>query len=212
MLGPWEEHSYPGSGDKAGLRSGGSLYSEEEGIRANWPERGWESCSRLLPPVWAGPGWMAKLVVASAVASGQGQTLPQSTDAAVSERRGPVCGPDSEITPPPYLFPSLSAQLLLVVPPPFTPPTSPGQAPATAPPNNEDEGSGHSGFWIRTSFRPHEKNSMVTHLCQKHFRKENREQERSHVWMGLPEKQRPRVAPQPVTLALPGQDIPGQTH
>lgn len=37
--------------------------------------------------------------------SGQGQTLPQSTDAAVSERRGPVCGPDSEITPPPYLFP-----------------------------------------------------------------------------------------------------------
>ena len=67
--------------------------------------------------------------------------------------------------PPPHLFPSLSGQLLLMVPPHLTPPTSPGQAPATAPPNNEDQGSGHNGFWIRTSFCPHEKNSMVTHLC-----------------------------------------------
>ena len=159
-------HTYPGSGDKEGLRSGESLYSKEgEGIRANRPERGWESCFRLLPPVWAGPGWMAKLVVAMAPAPGQGQTLPQSTYAAVSEGRGPVCGRDSEITPPPHLFPSLSGQLLLMVPPHLTPPTSPGQAPATAPPNNEDQGSGHNGFWIRTSFCPHEKNSMVTHLC-----------------------------------------------
>ena len=89
-------HTYPGSGDKAGLRSGESLHSKEgEGIRANRPERGWESCFRLLPPVWAGPGWMAKLVVAMAPAPGQGQTLPQSTDAAVSEGRGPVCGRDT---------------------------------------------------------------------------------------------------------------------
>ena len=85
---------------------------------------------------------MAKLVVAMAPAPGQGQTLPQSTDAAVSEGRGPVCGRDSEITPPPHLFPSLSGQLLLMVPPHLTPPTSPGQAPATAPPNNEDQGGG----------------------------------------------------------------------
>lgn len=102
MLGPWEGPCCPGSGNKSGLRSGESLYSEEgEGIRANRQERGWESCSRLLPAVCAGPGWMAKLVVATAPASGQGQTLPQSRDAAVPEGRGPVCGQDSEITPPP---------------------------------------------------------------------------------------------------------------
>ena len=102
LLGPWEGPCYPGSGDKRGLRSGESLYSEEgEGIRANRQERGWESCSRLLPPVWAGQGWMAKLVVATTPASGQGKTLPQSRDAAVPEGRGPVCGRDSELTPPP---------------------------------------------------------------------------------------------------------------
>lgn len=125
FVGPLGGTRYPGSGDKGGLRSGESLYSEEaEGIRANRQERGWESCSRLLPPVWAGPGWMAKLVVAtgSGQASGQGQTLPQSRDAAVPEGRGPVCGRDSELTPPPtsslHYQGSSSSRLLLTSPHP----------------------------------------------------------------------------------------------
>lgn len=92
--------------------------------RRDQGERGWESCSRLLPPVWAGQGWMAKLVVAtgSGQASGQGQTLPQSRDAAVPEGRGPVCGRDSELTPPPtsslHYQGSSSSRFLLTSPHP----------------------------------------------------------------------------------------------
>lgn len=153
MLGPWEEHFYPGSGDKAGLREWGEpVLRGRKGSGPTGQRGGWESCSRLLPPVWAGPGWMAKLVVASALAirsganhSPRAQMLPFSN--------GPVCGPVSEITSP-YLFPhyqySSSPWFLL-----STPTHQPWSGPSlTAPPNNEGEGSGHSGFWIRTSFRP----------------------------------------------------------
>lgn len=101
LLGPWEGPCYPGSGDKRALRSGESLYSEEgEGIRANRQERLGELFQ--TPPScvgWAGLDGQAG--GATAPASGQGRTLPQSRDAAVPEGRGPVCGRDSELTPPP---------------------------------------------------------------------------------------------------------------
>ena len=122
--------------------------------------RGWESCSRLLPLVWAGQGWTAKLVVPRLLHQVRGGPSPRAE--MLLFPRGvvlSVAGTVNSHLPPPLPL------TIRAAPPHLTPPTSPGQAPATAPPTNEDQGSGHTGFWIRTSFCPHEKNSMVTHLC-----------------------------------------------
>lgn len=70
---------------------------------------------RQAPPscvVWARLGWAAKLAVAVAPTSGQGQTRPspRAADAAAPERAGPICGlPGLNPTSPPSSLHYLSS-------------------------------------------------------------------------------------------------------